>query len=143
MIVNYMPTKLYVKKSGIQGAGTGLFTGELIKKGTSIIEYTGHIITWKKVLETEKLTGVSNHYIYYVNRNHVIDASEYPDLLARYINDARGLSKTRGVVNNCKFTEKGKHVFIEALKDILPEKELLISYGKEYWDVIKINKNLK
>lgn len=132
-----MPAKLYVKKSGLPGAGSGLFTMELIKKGTCIIEYTGHIVTWKKVLEIQSLTGVSNPYLYYVNRNYVIDASEYPDTLAKYINDARGFSKKRGIINNCKFKEKGKHVFIEAVQDILPRKEILINYGKEYWNLIK------
>jgi SET domain-containing protein len=132
-----MQTKLYVKKSGLPEAGKGLFTRNFIKKGTYIIEYTGYIITWKRVLEIEKHTGVYNQYLYYVNRNHVIDATKCPDALARYINDARGLSKKTGVINNCKFTEKGKEVFIEALKDILPGEEILISYGKEYWDIIK------
>ena len=138
MTVNCMPPKLYLKKSGIPGAGKGLYTRELIKKGTYVIEYTGHIVTWKKVLEMQKFTGISNQYLYYLNRNHVIDASEFPETLARYMNDARGFSKKRGVVNNCKFTEKGKRVFIEAIRDILPQKEILISYGKEYWDIIKV-----
>jgi SET domain-containing protein len=32
-----------------------------------------------------------------------------------------------------------KKVFIEAIKDIPAGSEILVSYGKEYWDVMKEN----
>ena len=62
--------RLVVKKSHLPGAGKGLFTRDLISKGSFIIEYKGSITTWKKVLESTEFNG----YVYYVNRNHVIDA---------------------------------------------------------------------
>ena len=133
-----LPQKqLFIKKSGIPEAGKGLFTKRFIAKGTRIIEYKGEITTWKKVLQIERETKIFNKYLYYLNRNHVIDAMHYPKALARYANDAKGLSKVRGVVNNCKYVEDGGRVFMEAIKDIPAGAELLISYGKEYWDNIK------
>jgi len=36
---------------------------------------------------------------------------------------------------------KGLQVFIESLEDIPAGSEIFVSYGKEYWDVVK--KNIK
>jgi SET domain-containing protein len=129
--------QLFIKKSGILGAGKGLFTKQFIAKATRIIEYKGEITTWKKVLQTERETKTLNRYLYYINRNYVIDALRHPKALARYTNDAKGLGKIAGSVNNCKYVEGEGKVFMEALKDITAGEELLISYGKEYWDTIK------
>ena len=67
----------------------------------------------------------------------MIDALHYPKVLARYANDARGLSKVGKLVNNCKYVEEDRRVFMEAIKEISAGSELLIGYGKEYWDIIK------
>ena len=72
--------KLVIKRSGLAGAGKGLFTKVFIPKGTLIIEYKGTITTWKEVDHTDG----DNGYIYYVKRTHVIDARPHPDALARY-----------------------------------------------------------
>ncbi|MES1197773.1 MAG: SET domain-containing protein [Chitinophagaceae bacterium] len=127
--------KLFVKRSGLAGAGKGLFTKVFIPKGTPIIEYKGTITTWKEVDHT----NCENGYIYYVKRTHVIDARPYPDALARYANDARGLNRKKGIVNNSEYKEEGLKVFIVAKKDIPAGSEILIDYGKEYWDVIRHN----
>jgi uncharacterized protein len=133
-----LPQKqLFIKKSGIPGAGRGLFTKQFIVKGTRIIEYKGEITTWKKVLQIEKETKIFNKYLYHVNRNYVIDALHYPKVLARYANDANGFGKIRGLVNNCEYVEDEGKVFMEAIKDIPAGEELLISYGKEYWEETK------
>ncbi len=59
--------------------------------------------------------------------------------MARYANDARGLTKVTGITNNCSYTNNGLKVFIEAIKDIPAGSEILVNYGKAYWDVIKEN----
>ena len=130
---------LYVKKSGIPGAGNGLFTKTAITKGTRIVEYKGKHSTWKEVDHR----GGSNGYIYYVNRNFVIDARTYPKALGRYANDAKGLTFVKGLDNNCRYVPGGTRVFIEAVKNIPAGAEILVSYGKEYWDVIRYNSALK
>ena len=129
---------LVVKRSTIQNAGKGLFTKVFIPKGSRIVEYKGKATTWKEVDHKEGKNG----YIYYVTRNYVIDASTYKKALARYANDAKGLQRLKGINNNCIYTLfKGK-VYIQSIKDILPNTEILVDYGREYWDVIRYNAKL-
>jgi uncharacterized protein len=129
---------LVVKISCIPGSGKGLFTRQFIPKGTRIIEYTGKATTWKEV----KHNDGSNGYIFYVNRNHVIDARRHKKALARYANDARGLKKVKGISNNAAYVHDKLRVYIEAAKDIPADSEILVAYGKEYWDVIRHNKGI-
>jgi SET domain-containing protein len=127
--------QLFVQESTIPGAGQGLFTRVAIPKGTRIIEYTGRVSTWENADHQEGL----NAYIYYMSDDIVIDASKRKKSLGRYANDARGMKKIKGVLNNCVYVEEGTRVFIESIKPILAGGEILVSYGKEYWDVIKKN----
>ncbi len=131
--------QLFIKESAIPHAGKGLFTSEFIPKATRIIEYKGRITTWKNVLNGKEF----NAYVYYVNRNHVIDARRRLKSLGRYANDANGLSKIIGMANNTRYVVEGKKVFIEAKKDIAAGEEILVSYGKEYWQVIEDNKRIE
>lgn len=130
--------QLLIKRSKIPGAGKGLFTKKFIPKGTRIIEYKGKITTWKEVLSGDEFNG----YVYYVTRNHVIDAMARKNSLGRYANDARGLSKIKGIVNNTRYVEDGKKVFMEAVKNIPEKTEILVSYGKKYWEVINENRKI-
>jgi SET domain-containing protein len=126
---------LVVKKSTIPGAGKGLFTKKPIPKGELIIEYKGKASTWKDVDHD----GGNNGYIYYLNRNFVLDAQNHKTALARYANDAKGLGRVKGISNNCHYVSEGNRVFIESLKNIPANAEILVSYGPEYWDVIRHN----
>jgi len=127
--------KVEVKESILPGAGKGLFAREPIPKGTRIVEYKGKITTWKEVDDDDG----NNGYIYYVKRHHVIDASRQKSSLARYANDARGLQRVKGISNNAEYVEEGTRVFIESRKDIPAGAEILVEYGKEYWQVIRHN----
>lgn len=127
--------KVEVKESILPGAGQGLFAKDFIPKGTRITEYKGKITTWKEVDDDDG----NNGYIYYVKRHHVIDASRHTGTFARYANDARGLQRVRGVSNNAGYVEEGLKVYIESRKDIPAGNEILVEYGKEYWDVIRHN----
>lgn len=127
---------LEVKKSTIPGAGKGLFTKKMIPQGTLIVEYKGKISKWKDVDHQQGL----NAYIYYVNRNHVIDGALNKNL-ARYANDAKGSKRISSLVNNCRYVQDDNlRVFIEAKKDIPANSEILVPYGKEYWDILMKNK---
>jgi uncharacterized protein len=126
---------LVIKKSALPNAGMGLFTKTFIPKGTNIVEYKGKITTWKEVQHDEGKNG----YIYYVKRNHVIDAGNRKSALARYANDARGISRIKGITNNAAYVEEGLKVFIQSAKDIPAGSEILVEYGKEYWDAIRHN----
>jgi SET domain-containing protein len=132
--------QLIVKRSTIPNSGKGLFTKKFIPKGTRIVEYKGKRTTWKDVNIDEGRNG----YIYYINRNHVIDAMPFPKYLGRYANDAQGLTKVKGINNNCRYVADmdTMRVYIEAVKNIPAGAEILVQYGKEYWDVIKYNLKL-
>lgn len=127
--------QLVVKESTIPKSGKGLFTRKDIAKGTRIVEYKGTITTWKEVDHDEG----SNGYIYYINRNHVINARPHTDYLARYANDARGIAQIKGISNNAVYKIDGLKVFIESIKEIPAGAEILVGYGKEYWDTIRHN----
>ena len=129
---------LVVKRSTLPYAGKGLFTKVLIPRGTRIVEYKGKVSTWKDVNHN----GGKNGYIYYVTRNYVIDASPYKKALARYANDAKGLKRVKGIGNNSIYKLYHGKVYIESIKDIPANKEILVEYGKEYWDVIRYNARL-
>jgi uncharacterized protein len=130
--------QLFVKRSTIPESGKGLFTKKFIPKGTRIVEYKGRISRWKDVKDEDGKNG----YIFYVNRNHVIDGKPYKKALARYANDARGLVKIKGVSNNSDYIIDGKKAYIESKKDIPAGAEILVDYGKDYWKVIRDNLKL-
>src|SRR5690242_3360754 len=106
--------QLYVKKSTIPDSGKGLYTKKFIPKGERLVEYKGKISSWKDVKDEDGKNG----YIFYVNRNHVIDALPTKQHLARYANDAKGLKKIKGIVNNCDYITDGLKAYIESKKDI-------------------------
>jgi len=126
---------VFIKKSTLPGAGKGLFTRKAFSKGERVIEYKGRIVTYKQVQDS----GVVNPYIFYVNRDHVIDAMPFPDSHGRYVNDAEGPVTIPGCSNNVRFVVVNKRVFFEAITDIIPGAEIFVSYGKDYWETIAFN----
>jgi SET domain-containing protein len=134
---------LYVKKSNLPGSGKGLFTKTPIKKGEVVVEYLGEIIPWSECLKREE--AGKGGYFMYVSSKHCIDARPTKDNIARYANDAKGFVKLEGVKNNAFYEMRGKRVFIVARKNLPEGSEILVGYGKEYWDTMKatIQKNNK
>lgn len=130
--------ELEVKPSTIPGSGLGLFTKILIPKGTLIIEYKGKITTWKEVKD-----DWDNVYLYTVNSNHVIDASEQKKSLARYVNDAKGLTRIKGINNNAEFVNRGLQVYILSKKNIEAGEEILVDYGNDYWNTVRKNQKIE
>lgn len=130
--------QLIVKKSSIPNSGKGLYTRKAIPKGTRIVEYKGKISAWKDVKDEDGKNG----YIFYVTRNHVINALPVKTALARYANDARGLVRIKGLKNNCDYITEGKRAFIESKRDIPAGAEILVDYGGDYWKVIRENMKL-
>ena len=126
--------ELEIKTSAIPGAGKGLYTKVFIAKGTRIVEYKGTVTTWDVVKDDP-----TNAYIYFVKPNHVIDARDHPKMLARYVNDAKGLVRTKARTNNAQFSNDGLKVYIIAKRDIQPGEEIFVEYGKKYWDTVRKN----
>ena len=132
-IMALLEKQLSVKASALPDSGMGLFTSRAIPKGTLIVEYKGRRTTWKEV------EGEENGYIYFVNNKYVIDARPTKSALARYANDANGLSKVKGLRNNSEYVEENDKVYIKSKKDIPAGSEIFVGYGKEYWATIREN----
>ncbi len=130
---------LYTKKSKLPNAGKGLFTKIAIAKGTRICEYKGRMTDWKDVKEDEGENG----YIFFINNKTVIDALKSIKTFGRYANDAAGFGKVKGLLNNAEYVVEGKKCFIDAKKDIPAKSEVFVSYGKEYWQVMRANWKLE
>lgn len=131
----HLERQLKVKKSQLPNAGNGLFTTKAIPKGTRIVEYKGRRSKWKDVRDEDGKNG----YIFYINRNHVIDALPTKKALARYANDARGLTRIKGMINNSDYVVDGLKAYIESKRDIPAGGEIFVDYGKDYWKVIRDN----
>jgi uncharacterized protein len=124
---------LRVKRSTLPQAGKGLFTRIAISKGTRIVEYKGRIQTWRQVKHEDGHNG----YLLRINWQTVINALPYTKALGKYANDARGLIRIKGLRNNAEYVVDGKRCFIEATRAIHKGEEILVSYGSEYWTLIR------
>jgi SET domain-containing protein len=136
---------LYLKKSLIPGAGKGLFVKNEIKKGEIVCEYEGEIVPWS-VCEKRAEQGHEG-YAFFITKNRCVDAYFTKEAIARYANDAKGIGRVEGLKNNTQYeikTRQGeKRVFIVAIKNIKPNDEVLVDYGKEYWKNLSKAKDLK
>lgn len=129
---------LKVRPSTLPGVGRGLFTKIFIPKGTLITEHTGKITSLK---EADHSNG-NNVYLFFVSMKHVIDAKSDTKILARYVNDAKGITRVSGLKNNAGYVVMEKRVFIVALRNIEANEEIFVGYGKQYWDVVRKNFSL-
>jgi len=136
---------IYLKESSIPNAGFGVFTKDFIPKGAMIDEYVGDVFMDMSVFSA---------YAFSVSEKVTIDAYALPRCYMAMLNDASHMSKQKvkkgkktvsimpefysdknGVIlaNNCEFLVKHNRVFVLASRDIMPEEELFIDYGEDYW----------
>lgn len=127
---------LYLKPSGIIGAGSGLFTSIPIYENEVISLFKGEILSNKE----SALRAKNRMDGYFINMldGSIMD-SKYVACFAKYANDAEAYNKRR-FRNNSKIslTENGL-VCLVALRDIKISEEIFCSYGKAYWQ--NFNKN--
>lgn len=124
---------LIVKKSRLPDAGKGLFTKVAIKKGTRIVEYKGRLQSWKELKDQDGHNG----YLMYISRKAVINALPALKTFGRYANDAMGLTRVAGMRNNAEYVSEGNRCYIDATRNIEPNEEILVGYGRAYWTLIK------
>lgn len=112
--------RIQVRKSGVHGKG--VFALRPIKKGDTIIEYTGEMISWDEALRRHPHDPSDpNHTFYFhIDEQRVIDA-KHGGNAARWINHACD--------PNCEADEEGDRVFIKALRNLKPGEELFYDYG--------------
>lgn len=108
--------KIVKVKRGL--AGLGLFAGENIKKGETIIEYIGNILNKE---EADK--KVTSQYLFEVTRNKTIDGTPRWNT-ARYANHSCSPNAESDV-------KKGR-VFMIAIKNIKEGDEIVYDYGEEF-----------
>lgn len=128
---------LIVKKSQLPNAGKGLFTTTPIKKGEQVIEYKGEIINWKQY--EQRVKENKDGYLFFISNKRCIDAFPTPQHKARYANDAAGLSRVKGLKNNCDYEIIGDQCFIITRRNIEAGEEIFVNYTKEYWDCVRYN----
>jgi SET domain-containing protein len=130
------PTMLYVKKSQLPKAGKGLFTDVAIKKGEIVCEYEGEKVTWKECLRRNENQTGKGAYFFHVNDRNCVDAQHTLWALGRYANDAAGPGKKEGLKNNAAYEVMKSKPYIVAKRNIKAGEEILVSYGKEYWEAM-------
>jgi len=128
--------QLVVKRSTLPKTGKGLFTKVFIPKGTRITEYKGRVMTWK---EAENLTDDHNGYVFWFSNQRVIDAWQTKKGVAHFANDAKGIVRVKGIVNNSEYEIEAGRCYIVATRDIPTGGEILVGYGAEYWQAIRYN----
>ena len=128
---------LYVDSSTIPNSGKGLFAKRDFKKGEFICKFTGEIIDSDELYKRD-IGGPRSHYFIDMG-NKTLDVYKSKGL-ARYANDAEGLTKIKGKKNNSSIymDDDEKYVYIAATKNIKAGEEIFVSYGKDYWKNIDL-----
>ena len=128
---------LYLKKSKLPGSGIGLFTRVDITKGTRIVEYKGRLQLWTDV----KHEDGHNAYLFKINSRIAVNAISYIKAFGRYANDAKGLVRIKGMRNNAEYEVEKNRIYIDAIRYISKNEEVLVEYGGNFWVLIhKIRK---
>ena len=109
---------LIVKRSA-PGRGLGLYTETAIKRGSFVIEYTGHLIL------TSVADTLKTKYLFEIDEKLTVNGSHRGNV-ARYINHA--------CEPNCEAEIDGTRIMIYAKKNILAGEELSYDYGDEYFN---------
>jgi hypothetical protein len=122
--------KTSVSLSIIPCSGMGLFANEDIRRGELIVPVQGVKYSVDSEAEVESM--------------YLLDSgdgsNDYIDVRgpAMYANDACGLSRIPGLVNNCVFRvlDDGS-MWLEATRSIRLGQEIFASYGRAYWAAVK------
>ena len=109
-----------VRSSGIHGSG--VFATDRIPKGTRLIEYTGEMITWRVADRRYADDGTNGFhtFLFDIDGKKVIDAAVGGNA-ARWINHS--------CAPNCQAVGEDDRIFIDTLRTIKPEEELVYDYG--------------
>lgn len=128
---------LSVKKSQIPAAGMGLWAEKDFKRGDVIVSYDGERITLKECeRRNTELEGMGNYYLF-ISKTKCIDAQHTTSAKGRYANDAKGLMRIEGLRNNARYEARKGQAFIIASRNIRAGEEILVSYGRSYWNIMR------
>jgi len=112
--------RIQVRRSGVHGKG--VFAVRDLRRGETLIEYTGQRISWDEAMDRHPHDPLQPDHTFYfhVNDDLVIDANVGGNS-ARWINHA--------CTPNCKAEEIDGRIFIKALRAIPAGTELFYDYG--------------
>lgn len=108
---------------GRSKTGLGLFALKKFRKGDYLVTYQGRKLA---NAEAEELEARGNKYLFEINSRWTRDGSKRSNL-ARYVNHS--------CAPNCETMIRGHKITYEACKGIYPGDEILVDYGKNYWDI--------
>ncbi len=128
----------WIDKSTVPNAGLGLFTDRKYKRGDTVVEYAGEVITTKQYNERYTDSGYGEYGMTLGTRK-VIDARKTSSGLGRYVCDAYGSDLKK----NVQYEEDKGKIFIVAIRKIKPGSEILVSYGREMRVAMGIQKEKK
>lgn len=115
-MVKIYPTYVRVMRTS---TGLGLFATVAMKKGTTVLEYTGERIP-TSVGDTR-----DNRYIFNVSSRYDIDGSGRENI-ARYANHS--------CRPNCEAINRRGRIFIVTKKKIISGEEITFHYGKDHFE---------
>lgn len=114
--------------------GKGLFTKKLIKKGEVVCTYMGELIdndeAWRRAE-----AGIDQFLVETVNGGTLDSMPIF--CYAMYANDAAGLIRKEGYRNNTHIELQDGAPRIVASRTIHPGDEILVGYGRAYWNNVK------
>ena len=118
---------LRVKESGIQGAGMGLYTTRDVSINSNICAYAGDILSLDEL--DRRYPDDDGVYVLQLTKNTSIDARSTQSCLGRYANSCDNSADAC----NVRFSKYRGVVSLKATKNISANTELLIKYGRDYW----------
>jgi SET domain-containing protein len=128
---------LKIKESQIPAAGMGLWAEKDFKRGESIVKYDGETITWKECNRRNMAQEGYGCYYLFINKRKCVDAQYSTWAQGRYANDAAGFHRIEGLRNNARYEIRKGEAYIIASRNIKAGEEILVSYGRAYWNTLK------
>ena len=121
---------LYLKESGIPGAGIGLFTSISIYRDEIISFFKGEILSDIEAAVRAKYNMDS--YFISMPDGTIMDSNNVA-CFAKYANDAGGQTPIKLKNNSTIALDDQDVVCLIAKRDIKIGEEIFCSYGKDYW----------
>jgi SET domain-containing protein len=111
--------RIQIRTSGVHGKG--VFALVTIKKGETLVEYKGEVISWPEALRRHPHDPAQPDHTFYfhLDDGHVIDG-KHGGNSSRWINHS--------CAPNCEAEDDNGRIFIKALRKIRPGEELFFDY---------------
>lgn len=126
---------LYIAPSQISGSGLGVYTRCHIPNNSYIDDYYGQLVEYI----------CPGEYSFQISDTIYINAESHPRCYMAMLNDASYVPRSKralrryqqhGFVNNCRFVTDTvmNRIRVYSMMDILPDSELFVAYGDDYWN---------